>query len=527
MDSSPVEPVEGGTAMVNFSDQARLIVEKDTLPEKSADLLSEDVVPTMLWSIWSMLRKTLGTREDVDLSRFLSLKSFVKNTNKGYKPKKAAVFRWNHIMRFMTEAPERTELAKQVILIYGICGCLRCDGILNIKVKDVEDLGDKLLVSVNDNKNEYSGQFIIGPLFYQKVKKYMVLRRPHVTTDRFFIKYVNGECFNQPIGIHKIGEVPSYIAKYLGLPNQEEFTGHSLRRTSATLVAQVLFPNAQVVSTAGNFATPTEATISIINSTPSTSAFIPVVIPIPSCSDQSLLRNDIVTETDPLLDLIQPDDASAPELKSKESTDPETSLLLIQRPDESSNNEFQVDWSDFAEDFDKGNSSLTSKGVSTTTEQKIIPVSESFDSTSLNQSPSKNVQVHFVIAKNKQICIPTTLESKPNSANKKFFNKPSVTLDFGNQSNDPTPTLKKRRLDNCSTNQTNNNVTSRSQIHTSEFDDCCFRNCQFNDCNYAKNVNKHAQNENNNVSPEPERDNTKLKKCTFDNCVFDFCDRTG
>ena len=46
----------------------------------------------------------------------------------------------------------------QVILIFGICGALRCDEIKNMKVSDVEEIqGNKFLVSVCDNKNFYPG----------------------------------------------------------------------------------------------------------------------------------------------------------------------------------------------------------------------------------------------------------------------------------------------------------------------------------------------------------------------------------
>lgn len=106
-----------------------------------------------------------------------------------------------------------------------------------MKVEDVEDLGNKYLVSVGENKNNYSGQFIIGNLLYEKVQKYMKLRPLDLNHNRFFIKYVNGKCNSQPIGIHKIGEVPSYIATYLQLPKPTKFTGHCFRRTSATLAS--------------------------------------------------------------------------------------------------------------------------------------------------------------------------------------------------------------------------------------------------------------------------------------------------
>lgn len=113
----------------------------------------------------------------------------------------------------------------------------RCDEITNMKVKDVADLGDKYLVSVHYNKNDYPGQFIIGNLFYNKVKQYISLRLSEQFSDRFFIQYHHGKCIRQPIGRHKIGEVPEHIASYLQLENTKRYTGHCFRRTAATLLS--------------------------------------------------------------------------------------------------------------------------------------------------------------------------------------------------------------------------------------------------------------------------------------------------
>lgn len=125
-----------------------------------------------------------------------------------------------------------------MILIFGICGALRCDEISNIKFNDVEDIGNnKFIVSVKDTKTYMDRMFIIGPLFYSKVQEYMNLRPPEQFTDRFFIRYQEGKCLKQVIGKNKIGEIPRNIALYLGLPNPNRYTGHCFRRSSATLLS--------------------------------------------------------------------------------------------------------------------------------------------------------------------------------------------------------------------------------------------------------------------------------------------------
>ena len=63
----------------------------------------------------------------------------------------------------------------------------------------------------------------------------MALRPAGDFSDRFFIQYHTGKCTRQPMGRHKIGEVPQQIASYLKLPKVKRYTGHSFRRTAAQL----------------------------------------------------------------------------------------------------------------------------------------------------------------------------------------------------------------------------------------------------------------------------------------------------
>lgn len=125
-----------------------------------------------------------------------------------------------------------------MILTFKICGALRCDEICNMKTSDVEDLGDKYLVSIRHNKNEYPGQFIIGQLFYSHIRKYISLRPPDHFSDRFFVQYHNSKCTRQPVGRHKIGETPQLIATFLNLEDASRYTGHCFRRTAATLLSE-------------------------------------------------------------------------------------------------------------------------------------------------------------------------------------------------------------------------------------------------------------------------------------------------
>ena len=114
---------------------------------------------------------------------------------------------------------------------------MRRDELYKLKISDIEDLGTIIVVHVNDTKNKISRKFTITE-HLEIYRKYALLRPQNYPETKFFINYQGGKCTRQVVGINKIGKVPFEVAKYLKLPNAEEYTGHSLRRSSATLLVE-------------------------------------------------------------------------------------------------------------------------------------------------------------------------------------------------------------------------------------------------------------------------------------------------
>ena len=85
------------------------------------------------------------------------------------------------------------------------------------------------MFSVGDNNRK--------PSFLDIYKKYAALRPLNTESRRFFLNYRNGKCTKQVVGKNTLGDIPKKIATYLKLPNPELYTGHSFRRSSATLLA--------------------------------------------------------------------------------------------------------------------------------------------------------------------------------------------------------------------------------------------------------------------------------------------------
>lgn len=116
-------------------------------------------------------------------------------------------------------------------------GCCRSDELVQVSIQHIKNEGSLLLVDVPSTKNNKPRQFTIHEKFSIIVKKYQSLRPEEVKTDRFFLNYQKQKCTKQPIGKNKICGVPKEIASWLNLEDTSAYTGHALRRTSATLLS--------------------------------------------------------------------------------------------------------------------------------------------------------------------------------------------------------------------------------------------------------------------------------------------------
>ncbi|CAD6203296.1 GSCOCG00009745001-RA-CDS, partial [Cotesia congregata] len=172
--------------------------------------LLKTLKPPTMWSRWSMLRTTINLRNGIDINNYHNLKVFIKNCAKGCHSKKARVL-----------------TLSQVILTFRVLGALRTSEICNLNIQDIEDTGSQMIVTINDNKNCYPRNFVIGKEYYGHVKKYISLRPNDFDSRRK----------RQIIGKNKISEVPRKVAEYLELEHPEAYTGHCFRRTAATLLA--------------------------------------------------------------------------------------------------------------------------------------------------------------------------------------------------------------------------------------------------------------------------------------------------
>lgn len=77
---------------------------------------------------------------------------------------------------------------------------------------------------------------MINEIYMPLYRKYVACRPENFESCRFFFKYSNGKGCRQVVGVHQFGKMPKIVAKFLNLPNADEYTGHCFRRSSATIL---------------------------------------------------------------------------------------------------------------------------------------------------------------------------------------------------------------------------------------------------------------------------------------------------
>lgn len=70
--------------------------------------------PPTLWSIYSMLKKTLICKHNIDLTKYCQLRAFLKTNADGYHGTKSKVFTPANLYKFFVEAPNTVYLGMKV-----------------------------------------------------------------------------------------------------------------------------------------------------------------------------------------------------------------------------------------------------------------------------------------------------------------------------------------------------------------------------------------------------------------------------
>lgn len=96
--------------------------------EKNAASFSETVLlayfsekaqkykPSTLWSMYSMLKSTILTRNDINIQEYKKLTAFLKRKSEGFRSKKSKVLTTKDVYSFLQNAPDDKYLLMKVSL---------------------------------------------------------------------------------------------------------------------------------------------------------------------------------------------------------------------------------------------------------------------------------------------------------------------------------------------------------------------------------------------------------------------------
>lgn len=76
--------------------------------------LSKTMKPSSLWSIHSMLKSTVYTKHELNISKYTKLTSFLKESSNGFRSLKSKVFTAQNVQTFLNEAPDYEYLVIKV-----------------------------------------------------------------------------------------------------------------------------------------------------------------------------------------------------------------------------------------------------------------------------------------------------------------------------------------------------------------------------------------------------------------------------
>jgi integrase len=214
--------------------------------------LSESYSPSTLWHVYAILNKYFKVYKGLNLNNCELLRDFLKAKGKTHAVKKSDVFTEGEIDDFLNFQDNDDNITFKIILILGIHGLLRYTEITELQFADIKKVDDNnevmYKVIIRTSKTDQAGNgfffFVVGK-HVSHIDKYISCFELKNRNGRFLRKIVNGKGTNRvignqmslTIGKNSVGDTPYQIATFLKLPNKERFSGHCLRKTGATLLA--------------------------------------------------------------------------------------------------------------------------------------------------------------------------------------------------------------------------------------------------------------------------------------------------
>jgi integrase len=170
---------------------------------------------------------------------------YLKTLSRYHRKTKAPAFSREQIFEYLRTAPsDGTSLVNKLVLLCGFYGGMRSSEITARRWEDVTFAVEGILINIATSKTDRAG---IGSLkLLPKLNDDMICsvyyfncykQATCLNNGRLFLHFRNGKFINSPLGKISISAVPEAIARFLNLENPKKYTGHSMRVSSATVLA--------------------------------------------------------------------------------------------------------------------------------------------------------------------------------------------------------------------------------------------------------------------------------------------------
>lgn len=212
-------------------------------------LHDQEVAATSLWAINSCIAawyECYHNKKPID--DFSLIKKQLKKWQSNEEVKKSKTFTREQIYQFLHDAPEAQYFSTKVAVILELSGAMRTEEITYLVTDNdaIKINSDCILVDFYRCKSQTSQKAkqticITDPTSLEIVRRYWTLLTPEMkTSGRFFRKLSSDgtKTTMQVLGKTFFQQLPKRIATYLNLKESDKYTGHCMRRTAATLLAE-------------------------------------------------------------------------------------------------------------------------------------------------------------------------------------------------------------------------------------------------------------------------------------------------
>ena len=212
----------------------------------------EWVSPGTLWTKYSMLKTMMRIREGpvIDDGTITACEAWLKGLSRVHNPKQSLQLTKEQVACYLIKEANTAPIDLRVLLIFGINLGLRTADLKKLKWTSIIQTAIGLRVTVDwatktDQGAKGNWYFIAreenplvcGVALFAEYRSIVQEADPARLNGELWLKVIkkkNGKwIIMEARGRNWITGVPSIVAKSLGLPNPEQYTGHCFRRTSA------------------------------------------------------------------------------------------------------------------------------------------------------------------------------------------------------------------------------------------------------------------------------------------------------